>query len=969
MLIYIVFLSIVIQLITAILALRLIRITGKQYSWVFIAVAMLLMAARRILTLSGIISGEVIFSQVATSEWIGLLISALMLAGVTGFDKILNRIERVAKDWERTAENNLAQAALLNSAHDAIFVRSVDDQIIYWNKGAERKYGWNFEEVSSKIAHDQLKTEFPIPLSIIKAQVAEKGVWEGELTHTRKDGNKIVVNSRWVAHMDQKGLFSGILEINRDITSQKQIEKKLRLLNERISTATRSAQVGIWERDIVNNRLEWDDQMYALYAINKVDFPKAYEAWLNGLHPEDREATNRIVQQAISGEREYDTEFRIVWPDGTVRWIKAAGQVFYDENNIPLKMVGINFDITERKKAEEQLRISEERYRNIFESAVIGLYRSTPDGKIILANSTLIKLLGFDSFEDLAQRNLENEGFEDSQLRNRFQEIIEKEGSVIGLESIWKKKNGQPVIVNENAKVFYDNNGKVMYYEGTVEDITDRKKMEKTLRESEEKFRKAFSINPDAITITRLSDGKYISANNGFNQIFGYAPEEIIGKTSLELNIWHNPEDRKEFVRQMNENGFVQNFEAKLTTKPGEVKYTLVSASIIDLENTPVILSTTRDITERKHMEESLRESEERLRDIIFSSADWIWEVDENGRYTYSSQRGTELFDTNQEEILGKTPFDFMPEEEAIKIASLFSEIVSRKAPITDLENWNIGKEGKRICLLTNGLPIIDHEGLLKGYRGVDKDITERKLAEEELINAKEKAEESDRLKSAFLANMSHEIRTPLNSIIGFSDLLFDPFFSTEQQKEFVKSIKNSGDNLLVIISDIMDLSKIESGQFQITKRPFSINNLIIDIQKEYSYKATEKEIELKVDLPAKDDIYIDSDLAKVRQILINLVTNAIKFTENGSIEIGFKVIDHTIQIQVKDNGIGIPSEYHQIIFERFRQVENSQTRRFGGNGLGLAISKNLVKMLGGKIWLESEVGKGSTFYFGLPMK
>ncbi|HET6556158.1 MAG TPA: PAS domain S-box protein [Prolixibacteraceae bacterium] len=715
MIIYIIILSIVIQFITAILALRLIRITGKQLSWVFIAVAIFLMASRRISILSGIISGKIISSQVATSEWIGLFISIFLFAGVVGFDKILKRIMLDLKEREQAAEKNLAQVALLNSVHDAIMVRNVDDRIIYWNKGAERKYGWNFEEVSGNIAQDQLKTEFPIPLSEIKAQVAEKGIWEGELIHSRKDGNKIVMNSRWIAHKDQKGHFSGILEINRDITNQKQIEKELRLLNERISTATRSAQVGIWDWDIGNNHLVWDDQMYTLYAIRKKDFPEAFEAWLNGLHPEDRESINRIVQQAIRGEQQYDTEFRIVWPDGTVRWIKAAGQVFFDENKIPLRMVGINFD------------------------------------------------------------------------------------------------------------------------------ITDRKKMEKTLRESEEKFRKAFSINPDAIAITRLSDGKFISVNNGFNQIFGYDGEEIIGKTSLEINTWHNPEDRKEFVRRMNENGFVQNFEVKLYTKQRELKHTLFSAAIIDLENTSYILSTVRDITERK-------------------------------------------------------------------------------------------------------------------------------LAEQELIDAKERAEESDRLKSAFLANMSHEIRTPLNSIIGFSDLLFDPFYSTEQQMEFAKSIRNSGDNLLVIISDIMDLSKIESGQFQIKKRPFSINDLIIDIQKDYSYKAKEKGIELKLDLPAKNTIIIDSDKARVRQILMNLVTNAIKFTENGSIEIGLKVIDHSIQIHVKDTGIGIPPEFHKIIFERFRQVENSETRRFGGNGLGLAISKNLVEMLGGKIWLESEVGKGSTFYFGLPI-
>ena len=147
----------------------------------------------------------------------------------------------------------------------------------------------------------------------------------------------------------------------------------------------------------------------------------------------------------------------------------------------------------------------------------------------------------------------------------------------------------------------------------------------------------------------------------------------------------------------------------------------------------------------------------------------------------------------------------------------------------------------------------------------------------------------------------------------------------------------------------------------------FSISDLMIDIQKEYSYKAKEKEIELKIDLPAEQNVLIDSDKARVRQILVNLVTNAIKFTENGAIEIGLKVTDHMIQIQVKDNGIGIPPEFHKIIFERFRQVEDAQSRRFGGNGLGLAISKCLVELLGGKIGIESEVGKGSTFYFTLP--
>jgi len=606
MLLYIVLLSIAIQLTTAILAIRLIRITGKQLSWAMIAIAMALMATRRISILIGFISGQTITLQVTMSEWLGLAISIFLLLGVAGFKKIFISIEQHARERELAAENSHAQAALLNSANDAILVKDVEEKVVYWNKGAERKYGWTSEEIMGKIIHEFLKSEYPVPMKDIHAEVAKNGVWEGELIHSCKNGNKIVVNSRWVAHKDKQGRFSGTLEINRDITARKEHEEQIKRLNERISTATRSAQLGVWEWDIINDHLVWDDQMYLLYGLNKADFPAAYEAWLNGIYREDRERGNMATQSAIRGEKEFDTEFRVVWPDGSIHWLKAGGHVFFDEHHKPLRMVGINFDITDRKMAEEQLRISEERYRTIFESAVVGLYRTTPEGKIVMANPTLIKLLGYDSLEDLAQQNVVTIAYEHEHQRDEFKERIQKDGSVIALESVWKRKDGQTVIVNENSKVFYDQDGKVIYYEGTIEEITDRKKMENTLRESEEKFRKAFSSNPDSFTITRVEDGMYISVNNGFSQIFGYSAEEIIGKTSLNINIWHHQEDRNIFIRHIKENGSIDNFETQLCTKQGKVKDTLVSSVIIELDNTSYLLSTTKDIKEVKKIRGSL---------------------------------------------------------------------------------------------------------------------------------------------------------------------------------------------------------------------------------------------------------------------------------------------------------------------------------------------------------------------------
>lgn len=242
-------------------------------------------------------------------------------------------------------------------------------------------------------------------------------------------------------------------------------------------------------------------------------------------------------------------------------------------------------------------------------------------------------------------------------------------------------------------------------------------------------------------------------------------------------------------------------------------------------------------------------------------------------------------------------------------------------------------------------------------------------LAEKkELEKAKEKAEESDRLKSAFLANMSHEIRTPLNSIIGFSDLLMDPYFSTEQHAEFATYIKENGNNLLSVISDIMDFSKIEAGQILLRNTKFPVNKLVTDIYNEFIISAKEKNLELKLTLQNDtDEPFLVSDAERLRQIIINLLVNALKFTEKGSIEIGVRYDPDWVEFYISDTGIGISPENQKHVFERFWQVDSAKNRKYGGNGLGLTISQSLVKLLKGKIWMESAEGKGSVFHFKIP--
>jgi signal transduction histidine kinase len=239
---------------------------------------------------------------------------------------------------------------------------------------------------------------------------------------------------------------------------------------------------------------------------------------------------------------------------------------------------------------------------------------------------------------------------------------------------------------------------------------------------------------------------------------------------------------------------------------------------------------------------------------------------------------------------------------------------------------------------------------------------------ERDLISAKEKAVESDRLKSAFLANMSHEIRTPLNSILGFSDLLTSLDLDKKIKSEYADMINLSGNNLLSIINDILDISKIEAGQIILTEKKFSAFEMISDIQKEYTLKARSKNIELRLSFhESEKKTSLLGDESRIKQILINFVGNAMKFTDSGYIEIGMKIMDSKIQFHVKDTGIGISKEFHDKIFDRFRQVESAQTRKYGGNGLGLAITKNLAELLGGKIHLKSSLHEGSTFFLTLP--
>ncbi len=487
------------------------------------------------------------------------------------------------------------------------------------------------------------------------------------------------------------------------------------------------------------------------------------------------------------------------------------------------------------------------------------------------------------------------------------------------------------------------------------------------LAQSESRLKGIFDNLQDAYTRTDLS-GTLTMVSPSAENVYGFKPGELIGKP-IEM-LYAKKEDRLSLILALQAKRKVEDFVCQARKKDGTKVWVSMNVQFL-IDKTGQIAGTegvTRDITERIKAETELREKEVQFRNLANSGVALIW--------TSLPDKQLNFFNDSWLKFTGRTfekekGFGWMegihPNDKDICLKTYLEAFDHHES--FEIECRLMHHSGKYLWIRNMGTPNYNSEGTFVGYIGHCFDITDLLQIQHDLRIAKEKAEESDRLKSAFLANMSHEIRTPLNSIIGFSELLTDPDFDKEQQGDFIQSIIENGRNLLTILSDIMDISKVESGSVTVNRHPVEVNHLISDIVREFAFKAKEKRIDFRVDTAnANQQIAINSDGSKLRQILINLTSNALKFTHQGYIEIGYRLIENQIQFHVKDSGIGISKQYFEQIFERFRQIESAHTRKYGGNGLGLAISKSFVELLGGKIWVESIVNQGSTFYFTTPL-
>jgi PAS domain S-box-containing protein len=635
-----------------------------------------------------------------------------------------------------------------------------------------------------------------------------------------------------------------------------------------------------------------------------------------------------------------------------------------DENDEVDFFSSIAEDITERLKAEQLLTVSRERLKYFMEESREAIVIHE-DGIIIDFNNAAVKIFGYDPGELTGKKIQE---LYDISFHQDLRQKLRLKKSVME-EITGVKKNGTKfdIEIYSRPHTYRDREVNVV----GMMDITARKAIERALRTSEVRLNAAVEGTHVGIWDWNLVTNK-ITFNDAWRRIYGYKTEEA----PVFFDEWKediHAADVNEVLSKLRKHlyGETSMFQHIYRARHRSGKYMVIESKgklIRDENNMPVsIVGTAVDITERQQMEDAVRKSQAQLAALLENREESIWSVDRDHRIMNFNKSIADIFQNMYgiQMEQGKMITEDLPAGlKELWINRYEQSLAGGSYSIVD--RFDVHGEETFIEFSLNPIKI-DDESII-GVSVLARNITQQKSFEKSLQQAKEAAEAANRTKSQFLANMSHEIRTPMNGIIGFTELLLQSKL-TGQQHEYLEIVRFSADSLLALINDLLDISKIESGKLELTRRKFDLNVLLREVVR--SFKAKAKEQHLKIELKVDKEIpsLLLGDDMRFQQVMVNLIGNAVKFSKDGDIRINAKLqgIDDnrvTILTEVIDEGIGIEKEKHEVIFEPFSQIEHLLTRKYGGTGLGLSIAKKLVNMMHGDIGVESEPGKGSRFYF-----
>ncbi len=778
-----------------------------------------------------------------------------------------------------------------------------------------------------------------------------------------------------------------------DITENKKAKEKLEKNHQALNEAQRRARLGNWELNLKSNTGFWSNIMAELFYHDLRKGMPSFGEFLQRIHPEDRDNLMKLHRKASNNYGDFETEYRTNPQYGPLRHINAH---FIHEPENPTILSGTCLDITQRKETEEQLRL----FKHAVDSSTNAVGMSTAEGRHWYQNKAFNDLFG-DVGEDPPATLYVNE-----EIGRKIFNSVMKGKEWIGDVRMYGK-NQKILDIYLQAYSLKDKNDNVIGLAGIHTDITERKKIQEKLKLTQ------FGMDHSQVSVFQVNDDGVIYYANQYScEALGYTLEELTSKKIWEIDRDLDPErwlsHRKKTKRQR-----VSKIETKHTRKDGSTFPVEVEIDFIEFEDKMLSFSYARDITERKKWEYELQEqnieyqslneeyiaqneelvesleriqkinkelekakiiaeeSEKKYRTAFYTSPDAININTMDGEYIDVNEGFLNITGYSCDEVIGKTSGEL----------NIWVDLKDREKLFTGLKEEGVVENLVTTFRMKNG----EHRsGLMSAaiiklqgephILSITRDITERIKIEEELLEAKEKAEESDRLKTSFLANMSHEIRTPMNGILGFTDLLQEPDINNKLKKKYIELIHESGQRMLDIINDLVDISKIETGQIDLKISGTDLIKIFEELYEFFKPYFEQKGIDLRYRYENKEQLRkINTDATKISQTLTNLLKNAIKYTNDGNVEYGLNIKpvknsqEKIIEFYVKDTGIGVDPGMRELIFDRFRQGHFSYANGYEGAGLGLSISKAYIEALGGKIWVEPAKTKGSVFYFTIP--
>jgi PAS domain S-box-containing protein len=875
-------------------------------------------------------------------------------------DGAISRMGRELTPQNTPNAGQQLSAAIVDSLDDVIVACSPDGTILTWNRAAENKTGCSAcEAVGKNVAMLAAAGPKHALAQLLARFLAGEPVPKHEEMRLQPNGELRRFAVTVSPIKDNAGRVVAFSMLMRDVTGWQQAEEASRLL----TSIVENSGDAIIAQALDGTIISWNESAEALfgYSADEIVGRKALDFV-------PRERWNEVFQAWSRLRAGVATHY------DTVRIRKDGALIDVGVTISPIRNSGgiagmavIAHDIGERVRTQEKLRSSEVRFRAAFENAPLGMSMTAMDGRFLQVNAALCQMFGYAEADLLSLSWQELTHPEDAGIfETAARRIGQDPSACIDIEERCIHRSGAIVWVRTRMSVVRDDGGAPLYSVSHVEDITDRKRVEQALRESEDRFRIMADGCPEMLWVTDAT-GAVRFVNGALRDYFNKRSEEF--EDSNWLRVMHES-DGPAYFQAFNdalEQRQAFRCEARVRRRDGEYRWIESRAQPRFSSDGEFLgyVGLSTDITERKEAEAGLRSSEEKFRQFADNLGEVLWmHSPVENRVLYINPAFERVWGRSRDEVYADPAawFESIEPEDRANVAGMWPPERDQQPYVAE---YRIRTPAGQVKWIRDKvLPIRGENGDVERRIGIAEDITQAKEAVMAMTAAKEAADAANRAKSEFLANMSHEIRTPINGVIGMTGLLLDTELTAEQ-REYAQIVRSSGESLLAVINDILDFSKVEAHKLDLDLQDFELDSALAATVQVLLPMCADQGVTLAYRIAPDVPASLRGDCGRLRQVLVNLAANAVKFTPRGQVTIRAELdTPAVIRFSVEDNGIGIPGDRRSDIFKAFTQVDGSLTRKYGGTGLGLAICKQLVELMGGEIGVESELGKGSTFWF-----